>query len=344
MRDGELVEVRVNGTPTVAMPSLYWHDDKGSHPVELIAGPVEGQTIILAAPKAPFWSLLSFYLEPPVPLVPRVLSSIESRYDRVLSEKGVYAPGLPVTYTTLSELHASLGYWVRITDTTSANLLAQGLTVPPTTTLALHAGWNWVGYLPETVLPITTALASIEGSYLRVWGDRGAYQPDLEPQYITLWDLRPGEGYLMRVSQAVCLSYPAGGTQVAATEPTVRPQSACPAIGRTPYLSLAYGPVMVGGQPAAIGAIVEAITPRGEVAGCTTVMAAGYFGVMALYGEDATASPAIPGFHRGEPVAFRVNGRPVIASPALAWQDDLEAHFVKLRGEKQGVYLPWVGR
>jgi hypothetical protein len=340
MQDGELVEFRVNGAPTVATPSFYWHDDKAGHLVDLAAGPVEGQSILLERQN---WTLLSFSLEPPVPLVPRVFGSIESRYDRVLGENGVWAPGLPITYTTLTEVHAGPSYWIHITATSSVNLLVQGLTVPPTTTLALHEGWNWVGYLPETTLPITTALASIFGSVLRVVGDRGSWQRDLPPEFITLWDLRPGEGYLIRTSQAVSLTYPAGGTRVAASEPMARPTSPCSAVARTPYLSLAYGPLLISSQPAPIGALVEAITPRGEVAGCTTVTSAGYFGVMALYGADASVSPAIPGFRAGELVAFRVNGRPAVAGPPLAWQDDLEAHRVKLRSEGGAQqYLPFV--
>jgi hypothetical protein len=340
MKDGEMVEFRVNGAPAVATPPLYWRDDKTGHEVNLTAGPIEGQSILLAPP----WTLISFNLEPPVPLVPRVLDSIAGRYDRVLGENGVYAPSLPITYTTLTEMHAGRGYWIRITGPASTNLLVQGLTVSSTTPIPLHTGWNWVGYLPTTTLPITTALESIAGSYLRVVGDRGSYQPSLEPQYITLWDMQPGEGYLIRATQALTLTYPAGNTTQAAAAITKHPTSACQQVARTPALSLVYGRVDFGDRPAPLGTVVEALTPRGEVAGCFQVTTAGYFGIMSLYGEDASTNQLSAGFRHGEQVSFRVNGLLAKPSSALVWQDDLETHNTNLRVDLFRLYLPLINK
>jgi hypothetical protein len=218
--------------------------------------------------------------------------------------------------------------------------------MPPTVTIPLHAGWNWVGYLPSAPLPITTALASIAGSYVRVVGDRGSYQPDWDatPWFITLPDMRPGEGYLIRTTQAVTLTYPSNVMSQSEQPAGPRSASSCPTVVRTPFLSLAYGTVMVGEALAPVGAVVEAITLRGEVAGCAQVTTPGYFGAMALYGEDISASSRIPGFRSGEPITFRVNGRSTSAEPALHWQNDLETHRIVLRSVDHRTYLPTIVR
>jgi len=82
----------------------------------------------------------------------------------------------------------------------------------------------------------------------------------------------------------------------------------------TPYLTLVYGQIEVDGNPAPAGTRVEAVTPRGEVAGCFAVQAAGYLGVMPIYGADADG--VTPGFREGEAIAWRVNGQPA-AGPEI---------------------------
>ncbi len=104
-------------------------------------------------------------------------------------------------------------------------------------------------------------------------------------------------------------------------------------------MTLAYGQVFVGGQPAPAGARVEAVTPRGEVAGCAVVMEGGAFPLMLLYGADEDGRT--PGFRAGEPIAWRVAGREAVG-PALAWADDKAAHGVTLvaGGELHRHFLP----
>jgi hypothetical protein len=193
MRDGELVTFRVDGALAVATPLFYWHDDKASHRVDLAAGGIEGPSILLN----PGWNLISFRVEPPAPLLETVLQSIESRYCRVLGEGGIYdCCVLDPIYWTLKELHAAEGYYLRLEGLTSANLLVEGLTVPVTTAIPLHKYWNWIGYLPEATLPITQALQSIEGYYQRVLSLDKTYDPAL-PDFSTLKEMQPGEGYLI---------------------------------------------------------------------------------------------------------------------------------------------------
>jgi len=337
MRAGELVEFRVSGASAVATPLLYWQADYGSHHVDLNAGAIHEQSILLNAG----WNLMSFRLEPPVPTVRQVLNSMDGRYDRVLGETGIYVPSLPDVYHTLKELHPGHGYYVRVPGSTAVTALFEGVTVPATTPLPLHAGWNWIGYLPSVTLPITQALQSIAGQYQRVLSVDKAFDPAL-PAYSTLHFLEPGKGYLIYTNQAITLTYPSGGA-LQGVEPRVSAAFACADLRPTPQFTLLYGNLSLAGHPAPVGSRVEVLTPRGELAGCFVVEKPGLVGLMPVYGADARATPPLAGFQEGEALAFRINGMPVEAA-ALTWQDDWTAHAITLQGDDMQIYLPLVVR
>jgi hypothetical protein len=342
MRDGEIVEFRINGIPAVGRPSLYWRNDSNPHTVDLGIGATEGQCSWLAAG----WNLISTRLDPPVPTVEDVLSPIQGRYCRVLAETGVYDCTQDPVYRTLKELGPGWSYWLKLEGTAGANLRIEGMTVPVTTPIPLHTYWNWVGYLPTASQPITTALQGIAGHYLLVLSKDKTYDP-IHPERSTLWTMEPGQGYQIRATEAVTLVYPSGasaayvpGTSESAWHVDTR-ASACQAISPTPFLTLLYGQVTLNAAPAPAGTVVEIVTPRGEVAGCAVVRGAGEYGYVQVYGEDPT-DPPIPGFRDGEPLAFRVNGRPVAAVPALTWQNDRTLHAVDLAVGGRKMWLPAV--
>ncbi|MCX7670460.1 MAG: hypothetical protein N2439_10350, partial [Anaerolineae bacterium] len=337
MRDGEFVEFRVNGIPAVAQPSLYWRNDPNPRTVNLSIGSTEGQCSWLAAG----WNLFSFRLDPAVPTVEKTLGAIAGRYCQVRGERAAYDCTLDPIYRTLKELEPGQSYWLKLEGSTGANLRIEGMSVPITTPLPLHQYWNWVGFLPPAAQPITTALQSIAGRYLLVLSKDKTYDPN-NPGRSTLWTLEPGQGYQIRATGAVTLVYPA---TVSAADLPPAPESgepaaaACAQVAPTPFLTLLYGRAQLGAAPAPAGTVIEIVTPRGEVAGCTVVRTAGEYGYVHIYGEDAT-EPPIPGFRPGEPLAFRVNGRPVVATPALTWQDDRTPPAVDLVGAGWTVWLP----
>jgi hypothetical protein len=343
MRDGELVAFRVNGASAVATPLFYWHDDKASHRVDLAGGPSEVQII----PLKPGWNLISFRVEPPAPLVNQVLSNLGSRYDRVLGETGVYSPTLPDVWNTLKELHSKQGYYLRLTGSTSANLLVEGLPMTANSPIALHQGWNWIGYLPQATLPVTQALQSIAGLYQRVLSLDKTYDPAL-PEFSTLKEMKEDEGYLIYMNQAATLTYPAGGGAGGQGSRGAEEQGSGGAevLGcsgqPTPYATLVYGTLSLNGAPAPAGTRVEVVTPRGEVAGCFVVVRAGQYGLMHVYGADNTAQPPIGGFQDGEPLRFRVNGIPASTLIAPSWQDDKTPHRVDLNVGLYPLYLPLI--
>jgi len=300
--------------------------------------PTESQSILLS----PGWNLVSFCVEPPLSRVDQVLNSIAGDYDRLLGEYGIHIPALPITYSTLSELHGGRGYYLRFTGSTSSTLLVDGERIPVTMPLALHNGWNWIGYLPETALPITEALQSIDGSYLRVLDLDATYDPAL-PEFSTLHEMCPGKGYLIRVTGPVTLTYPTGGG-TASTGKQPERTAMYTGAAATPYFTLIYGRVTINGQPARTGTRVEVLTLQGNVAACFVVQNAGQYGLVHVYGKDETATPVIPGFRAGEPLRFRVNGNKAVHSTTVLWQDDKEPHMVNLDVEADQIFLPLLVR
>jgi|GEM_PF-4393772 len=110
----------------------------------------------------------------------------------------------------------------------------------------------------------------------------------------------------------------------------VKAQGSCPVIPITPSFLEAYNSVTLNGQPAPVGTVVEARSPRGITAGCFVVTTAGQYGMMPIYGEDTTITPNIPGMRDSETVLFFVNGITATANPALTWKGDLSQKQVDL--------------
>jgi len=298
-------------------------------------GTVEGQSFVLGAG----WQLLSARIAPDTPTPAQALQTLDGRYDRVLGEHGIYSTELADPFNTLSAIRAGQGYYIRVTDRVGASLLLEGSPVSETTPLALHQGWNWVGYLPHATLPLTQALQSIAGNYQRVLSLDQAFDASLPPEYNPLRTMVPGQGYLIFATQALSLTYPSG---VSGAELNAAASSTCEGVLPTPYRTLVYGPVEVNGRPAPAGTKVEVRTPRGGLAGCFVVQHEGKFGLLPVFGEDATANPPIDGFRDGEALTFYVNGVAAESGSSLAWQDDWATHLNNLSGVGVDTYLPIV--
>ena len=263
MQDGEIVTFRVNGALTVATPLLVWLDDKEPHQVDLAAGMTQSQAILLSSG----WQIFSSYVEPPVPTLQTALQSIAGRTVGYWPKR-VSGLQCAAQFQSLRELHGGQGYYIRLEGAASANLLIEGVPMAPDTPLPLHQGWNWIGYLPRETLPTATALQSIQGQYLRVTDGVRTYDPAL-PQFSNLLFLDPGKGYLLFATTSTTLIYPSGLEPVGTAPPDVqRATDLCGGVQPTPFFTVLFGDLTENGSPVPPSVQVEAITPRGEVAGC----------------------------------------------------------------------------
>jgi hypothetical protein len=155
--------------------------------------------------------------------------------------------------------------------------------------------------------------------------------------------MEPGQGYLIHATEPADLVYPVNQGQSTAIR-AQQSASACDDLQPTPYFSLVYGELAGSeGYPAAVGTVIKALTPQGEVAGCFEVQYPGEYGYMRVYGLDHGDSQ-ISGFRDGEPVVFQVNGLPARPSLDMKWSNDLMPRRVDLRAARANApaYLPLV--
>jgi hypothetical protein len=316
MAAGEPVQLKINGI--AAQPTPYpviWQNDKLTHAVNLAA--------------------------PDVVPVETFLDAIKNQVARLQSETGTYLPPpADPRFNTLTTVAAGQGYLLYTTS--GAALPVIGDRVSADTPLALHSGWNWLGYLPTCELPVATALAGIAGKYDLLNGEAGAYRPPpADPRLNNFSTMAPGKGYMIHMTAATTLTYPAAGCGAAAgTEPAVAPAPpACPAVA-TGVFTHYYGATTGGDQPAPAGAVLLAYSPRGEVVGCAQVQEGGLYPYLRVYGADGD----LPGLQPGETVAFRLDGQALLAAEAPVWAGDYAVHQLDLAAGGEHAYLPMIVR
>lgn len=107
----------------------------------------------------------------------------------------------------------------KLQTTTATTLALQGIPENPTiTSLSLQKGYNWIGYLPMTALPVATALSQLEAAI----GDRLISQNGFAEYGDDGWEgqlamMNPTEGYIYhRTADATtfCYTEDAGGNAV----------------------------------------------------------------------------------------------------------------------------------
>jgi hypothetical protein len=152
--------------------------------------------------------------------------------------------------------------------------------------------------------------------------------------------MEPGQGYLIRATQAVDLVYPDSTASIPEESQQEGP-NACRAVSSTPHFAVVYGEIDIGAAPAPAGTVVEVVDPAGIVAGCSVVRQPGHYGYMHVYGRGEAAQ-AGPGLQPGDAYTFRVNGIPTKANGDLRWVSDPTPVEVSLDVVRNPAYLPCI--
>lgn len=316
MAPGEPIRLKINGIASQPSPyPVIWQNDKLTHIVDLAAADV-------------------------IP-VETFLDPIAGRVVKLQSETGTYLPP-PADPRFNTSTTVAPGWGYLLYTNAAATMAVMGDRIPADTPLALHAGWNWLGYLPTCELPVATALADIAGQYDLLHNEVGTYRPPpADPAYNTFNTMSPGKGYMIHMTTASTLTYAAAGCGAAllATEAPTAPALTCPAAATSRFTHF-YGHVTPA-EDAPVGATILARSPRGEIVGCGQVQEGGLYPYLRVYG----AEDAQPGMLPGETVRFTVNGRLVLPSAAAIWQNDWDVHPLDLAldGVRYG-YLPMIAR
>ena len=159
-------------------------------------------------------NLLSFPNLPGEVPIANLLSSISGQYDLVYAYEGcdqvdpwrIYDPSLPAFVNDLQNIDPTMGVWIEMTQDSELNVSGS---YPPTLSIPLCAGWNLISYAGNQAKPITDALSSIAGKYLKVYTYKASdpidpwkiFDSSVPPFVNDLTTLEPGVGYWINVNQ-----------------------------------------------------------------------------------------------------------------------------------------------
>jgi len=204
-----------------------------------------------------------------------------------------------------------------------------GTAIPVAQPINLKAGWNWIGYYGQNSLPITQALVSIAGQYNRVLSEDQYYDAG-NPDFSSLQDLSPNQGYLLHSKINQTLVYPASVGQV------LRKTSSdlCQKIVTEKYTNLFSRVARTGPFDTSDSLTVKFLTPRGVVAGCGLIEDS-KLKISRIFGEETINNRIYPGLKNGEPIrAEIINNRTRqslgIFSANFNYSPDTEAHEIQI--------------
>jgi len=159
------------------------------------------------------WSMISAPILPVDLNVSNIFSELVERELLIIMKDGngrFYAPQFG--FNQLGDWEPTQGYWINLTEQFELELIGERIAVD--TPIQLHQNWNMVGYLPDQELPAPEALVSLEETLLFAKDDNGRFW-SIEFGFNNMPEFRPGEGYLIKLSEADELIYP--GENVAMT-------------------------------------------------------------------------------------------------------------------------------
>ena len=194
------------------------------------------------------WNLLSLNIYPSSYLIADIFGELIEN-EELIKVKNIfysYDPDLLPVYNTLTEIDDGAAYYVKVTNNTALSL--EGLPVNVADTqIALSAGWNLTGYLPQVSQDLEDALFTIIDQLLKIKDSFGSYDPSLPPEFNTLTTMTPGSGYWIKMFSAATLIYPDG---LRASQQPIAP--VCPIWEPVIYTNstIAYGHASLEGLPA----------------------------------------------------------------------------------------------
>jgi len=162
------------------------------------------------------WNLIGVPVDVDETGVPKLLAPISGKYDLVMqfdpftmySPWKVYDATAGVQSGGLDNLDTRYGIWLRVTESCTLTVSGRRLTEP--TDVPLQMGLNLIGYPSLRTRPITEALSSIEGKYIRAY-TYDAGQPEypwsffdftLPAEVNPLTEMKPGAAYWIEMVQA----------------------------------------------------------------------------------------------------------------------------------------------
>ncbi|NOZ50985.1 MAG: hypothetical protein GXP37_13225 [Chloroflexi bacterium] len=284
------------------------------------------------------WNLYSTAMLPGDPDISTVLQPVLSSTEVALGYECAvgglsYYPSLPML-STLQWLTGWHGYWLK--TTTAASLTTYGWQMAPDTPLYLCPGWNLIPYLPDQPVSVRTALAGIDGLHGAVLGyENGAlsFYPNLPDTINTLTVMKPGYAYWIWMDQAATLFYPVLTAQSQVVAASAPDSAVHPSSRWVDFYGL--------NSQAPVGSRIQAYTASGLLVGEAIVHADGSYGIMPVYGDDATTE-AIDGALPGEALTFMIDGQPAltVGPGQTRWTKNHDRQEVNVLPASSRIFMP----
>ena len=152
------------------------------------------------------WSIFSTYIDP-------VSSACEDIFNPILANVLIVKDGTGQVYwpafgvNIIGSITIGEGYQIKLSNAATLDIQGQAV-VPESTPFNIPSGWSIIAYLRQSPADAATMLSSIVNDIIIVKNSQGSV-------YWPFWgindigNLNPGEGYQIRTSNAVTLTYPA---------------------------------------------------------------------------------------------------------------------------------------
>jgi hypothetical protein len=280
--------------------------------------PLSGNGVELVTHEIPLlkgWNMISSFVLPIDIKLDSIFKNIKSNF--VILKDGLgrsYWPFLGVDQIGNWSIYS--GYQVYMENPDTLKIVGH-IIKPETTIYSLQKGWNLISYVRRTPMDIDSALSSIK-SYINIVKDNDGrvYWPKYTVNQIGL--MKPGQGYLINVTQECRFSYPAnervstsinlniiGSTDSSyktSSEPVhfkfVRNTGNNATVG----IPLSAQP-SVNGVPLEVGDEIGAFTPAGLCVGAVVWEQKNT--ALTVWGDDEM-TPEVDGIKPGEQISYRI--------------------------------------
>jgi len=143
------------------------------------------------------WNIISFNVSAADMKVTSVFSSVMGNVSLIKTQQSIYSPSLPSYLNSLQTIAVGDAYLVKMDN--ADTLSVDGTSVGAVSKM-LVAGWNLCGYPRSQNMSISNAFADIFSSIQNVKNFEGFYVPGSSTSSLT--ELKPGEGYFIKVSSS----------------------------------------------------------------------------------------------------------------------------------------------
>jgi len=248
------------------------------------------------------WNMISLNIHPQDSSAGALLGPL---HGIVLSKNNlgqIYWPAYGIN--TIGNLATGQGYTLYTDSVDTIRTLGPGIDAV-STPLALAAGWNMIGYLPENDMPVATALSAIVAQTTIVKNSRGdIYWPDYSIS--TIGNMKVGQGYKIHMKSSATLTYPALGKSLVGAHELLAPPEAVHYLlklntGNT--ASVLSNMVIVNGTIAPDNSEIGAFDEKGVLVGAGVVIHG--ITVFSVWGDNAQ-TPKKDGCIAAEKIMFRL--------------------------------------